>query len=350
MPDERSTKALLLNTLDILKQYSDERHRLSQEEIRQRLEIEYGMTVDRKAIKRNLMSLLDCGMDLEYTEVARKGKNGEDSTILTSWYLNRDITDAELRLLIDGLLFSKHIPYSQCKELVEKLAGLSNRYFKARLHHIHKLPEQTPVNKELFYTIETLDEAITTNRKVTFHSVRYGTDKKRHVTMDQSGKPIVHCVSPYQMSATNGRYYLICNRDKFDNAAHYRVDGISGIKLTDQPSRPMETVKGLENRLRLSDYMSEHLYMYAGETVPVTFRADKGIIGAILDWFGMNVVFSDETDSEVTVRLRTNEQAMQYWAMQYFEYVEVLKPASLREKLYNAAEVMRKKYGGVSRE
>jgi hypothetical protein len=103
-------KMLIINILDILKRYSDEEHRLSQKDILEILENEYFMKADSKAVKRNLINLIEFGNDIEYSESIRKGKSGEEEIIYTDWYLVRDFTDAELRLLIDGLLFSKHIP------------------------------------------------------------------------------------------------------------------------------------------------------------------------------------------------------------------------------------------------
>ena len=61
-------KLLILNILDILRKYSDEDHRLSQREIGEILKTEYGMTADRKAIRRNLSELLECGYPIEYSE------------------------------------------------------------------------------------------------------------------------------------------------------------------------------------------------------------------------------------------------------------------------------------------
>lgn len=156
---------LIMNILEILKKHSDENHRLNQKDIIDLLDSEYKMKVDRKAVKRNLMNLLDFGYELEYTETPRKNKKGEEEIIYSDWYLVRDFTDAELRLLIDSLLFSKHIPYSQCKELIEKLERLSNKYFKAKVKHIRNLPEKMPNNKQIFYVIEILDEAISKGKK-----------------------------------------------------------------------------------------------------------------------------------------------------------------------------------------
>lgn len=88
-------KTTIVSILNILKQYTDENHRLSQKEIAEILEREYGMRVDRKAIKRNLSSLIDAGYDIECSQTTRmiKNKDGSltESTILSDFYLERDL-------------------------------------------------------------------------------------------------------------------------------------------------------------------------------------------------------------------------------------------------------------------
>ena len=64
-------KLLILNILDILRKYTDEDHRLSQKEIADILKNEYDMKADRKAIRRNLLNLMDCGYNIEYSETIR---------------------------------------------------------------------------------------------------------------------------------------------------------------------------------------------------------------------------------------------------------------------------------------
>lgn len=331
-------KLLIMNILDILRKYSDENHRLSQKDIADRLQSEYNMTADRKSIKRNLMDLVDFGYEIEYTEITRKIPNAktgelEENVILSDFYLVREFSDSELRLLIDSVLFSKHIPYSQCKELVEKLEGLSNQYFLSRVKHIRTMPEDAPTNKQLFYTIETLDEAMTHGKQVEFVMNLYGLDKKLHPRLGKNGVPRRVTVNPYQIAAANGRYYLICNYEGYDNVIHCRMDRISDIRLLDTPRKPMKQVKGLENGLDLPRHMAEHIYMFAGPSVPVTFRFKKYLTGEIIDWFGKDVVFSDETEDEATARVTVNLDAMRRWALQYALHVQVLTPESLRDEV-----------------
>ena len=333
-------KLLIVNILEILKRYTDESHRLSQREIETLLKTEYGMKAGRKAVKRNLMDLLEFGYEIEYTETTRRVKNvktgeWEENTILTDFYLVHDFTDGELRLLIDGLLFSKHIPYSQCRQLVEKLEGLSNRYFRARVGHIRTLADTSPENRQLFFTIETLDEAISCGRQVAFHYLAYGTDKKVHPRRNSVGEVREYIVNPYQMAAVNGRYYLIGNYDKYDDVAHYRLDRIADIRMLDTPAKPARKVKGLENGLNLPQHMAEHVYMFTGESASVTFRLKKYLVSEVIDWFGSEIEFFDETQDEVSARVRVNLQAMRKWAMQYAVHTKILSPQSLVEQVKN---------------
>ena len=337
-------KMLIINILDILKRYSDEEHRLSQRDILEILENEYSTRADRKAIKRNLMNLIDFGYNIEYSESIRINKNGEEEIIYTDWYLEREFSDAELRLLIDGLLFSKHIPYSQCKELIGKLKGLSNKYFDVKVKHIRNLPEDMPANKQLFWTIEVLDEAISKKRQVSFVYNEYGIDKKLHPRKTEEGEVRKYVISPYQIVATNGRYYLICNYEKYDGISNFRVDKITDINLLESPGNPVEKLGGLEKGLNLPKHMAEHIYMLTGKSIPVKFRAERHIVGQIIDWFGQDVRFSEADGDTVEVYVTVNEQAMVFWALQYGTYVEVLEPALLREKVKAAVLEMVGKY------
>ena len=141
-----------------------------------------------------------------------------------------------------------------------------------------------------------------------------------------------YIVNPYQIAAANGRYYLICNYDKYDNVAHYRLDRITNIKLLPTPVKPMEQVKGLEHGFDLPKHMAEHVYMFPGESGPVTFRAKKYLLNDIIDWFGVVSPFSMRQEEEVSVRVRVNFAAMQRWRCNT-PPCEILSPASLAEQV-----------------
>lgn len=327
-------KAIIMNILDILRRYSDEDHRLNQRDVIDILRSEYGIQVDRKTVRRNILTLINCGYDIEYSESVRSVLNRktgkmEESYIWSNFYLVREFSDSELHLLIDGLLFSKHIPHGRCRELVEKLEGLSSIYFNSHIGNILMAPGSFPPNQQMFYTIEVLDEAISQKRKVSFNYVSFGQDKKLHKRLTEEGEPKEYVVSPYQMVAANGRYYLISNTDPHDDISHYRVDRIMDIQMLQEPLRSTNNVAGLENGLNLPKHMAEHLYMFSGESAPVTFKMKKHILNDVIDWFGTDIRFVDEDEEWLTARTEVNLRAMRIWSIQYGPYVKIISPQSL---------------------
>ncbi|MFT9057219.1 MAG: WYL domain-containing protein [Ethanoligenens sp.] len=194
-----SKRLMLLYVLEVLKRYSDAEHSLTQADIIQHICADYGMECERKAIARNILSLQEFGYDIAY-------ENG--------YYLReRTFEDSELRLLIDRILCSRQIPETQGKQLIEKLSALSSQYFKKSLRHVCNISEipHSP-NKELFYTVDVLDDAIEKKRQVRFFYSKFGLDKKPHRSHERKST-----MNPYQMVTANGRYYLIGNYDAYDS-------------------------------------------------------------------------------------------------------------------------------------
>lgn len=337
-------KLLIVNILEILRRYSDAEHRLSQRDISDILKTEYGMTADRKAIRRNLIGLMEAGYEIEYSESVRMVPNAktgdpEESCIWSDFYLVRDFTDGELRMLIDSVLFSGHIPYSQRKELVEKLERLSSRHFSSHMKHVHTVPDNLPENSQLFLNVELLGEAIAKGCKVVFRYLEYGTDKKQHVKRREDGSVREYVVNPYQMAAKEGKYYLICNYDKYDDISNYRVDRIADVKLLDEPVKPFESLPwAKERRLDLAEYMREHIYMFSSGNVKAKFRIVKPMISDVIDMFGKEVRFSDETDDTVTVTATVNEMSMLQFARSFAPDVVLLEPEFLAKKVKDTAE------------
>lgn len=340
MLSEQPKKLIIMNILDILRKYTDADHRLSQQDILRILREDYHMEIGRKAVKRNLDDLIDCGYEIEYTEEIRKKKNPrtgetEEVALTTDYYLERELTDSELHLLIDSVMCSRYIPHTQGKELVNKLEHLSNKYFRSRISHISVVSENAPQNRQLFLTIETLDEAISQGKKVEFRYQEYGTDKKLHLRKNKDGEERLYIVNPYRMVVVNGRYYLICSAFDYDNVSHYRLDRIRDISISEESVRPMNEIQGLEHGLDLPKHLAEHVNMLIGESVQVTFWFERGILNEIMDTFGNDILFTEEEEGRVKATVHVNEEAMQTWAEQHPTTVRVISPDKLVEDIRN---------------
>ena len=167
-----------------------------------------------------------------------------------------------------------------------------------------------------------------------FEYAEYHTDKKMHLKKREDGSVREYVVTPYQMAAQEGKYYLICNYDKYDDISNYRVDRIRNIQILEEKGKPFETLKWSGHQpMNLNEYMKEHVYMYSSENAFVKFRIVKAMISDVIDLFGKGVKFSEETDTHVSVSVHVNERAAEQFAKNYAPDVVILQPKRLRDKL-----------------
>ena len=159
--------------LQILQKHTDKDHVLTQQEILRLLEEEYELNLDRRSVKSNIEFLKDAGYEIE-TEGGYQ-------------LITRPLEDAELRMLIDSVLFSKYLSAKQADALTKKLRDMASKYFSDKLSHVSGLREmQYKDNQQLLYSLETISDAIDQRRKIHYTSSHYGTDFKRHPGTEHS--------------------------------------------------------------------------------------------------------------------------------------------------------------------
>jgi len=316
-------KMLPLMILDILRKRSDENHQLTQKKMIEYLKLDYGMECDRRSVKVNIDILKEFEYEIEY-------KNG--------YYLERrDFEDVELRLLIDTVLFSHNLTEEQASRLIDKLKKQASEHFKGKIRHILDLDKlQHGNNPVLMLNLDIISDAIEKKCQIEFTYQDYGTDGQLHPRREKS-----YHVNPYQMVISVGHYYLICQTIGYNDISHYRIDRMKNVSKTDITFHENPNVGGNFN---LPNHMAEHIYMLCGKTVHVTLRMSVDMMNDLIDWFGHNYRITKQKDSWIDVSVRTNENAMFYWALQYGPYVEVLEPKSLREKIRDSVINMQKKY------
>jgi len=252
----------------------------------------------------------------------------------------RKFDNAELRLLIDSVLFNKGISQKRARELIDKLKDFGGRHFSAKVKHVCNLPElQHTDNKQTMYALDALNDAIDKRKKVSFVYNSYGPDFQLHPRRKEP-----YIVNPYQIVANNGRYYLIGNYDKYDNVAHFRIDRMTNVCMLDERRKPVSKVTDFKNGFSLPKHMAEHIYMFSGKTVTVRMVAKKHLMDELVDWFGKDFKIRREFEEEMLVDVKCNKSAMKFWALQYGPYVNVLEPAELREEIKESIAEINAKY------
>ncbi len=73
--------------------------------------------------------------------------------------------DSELRLLIDGILASRHITASQRKDLISRVAKLGSSHFKPHGIDIESATGYLHRSQDLFLNIDLIEEAIQRGEK-----------------------------------------------------------------------------------------------------------------------------------------------------------------------------------------
>ena len=309
-------KLAILRIWQILLEHSDYNHPLTQEDIIKHLDEDYGIEMERKAIGKNIIALRDAGIDIE--------------SCRAGCYINsRTFEDSELRLLIDAVLQSRYITPHHSKELIEKLCSLSNKYFRSHVKNIYSVNEWNKTeNQALFYNIELIDEAIATGKQLQYDYNKYGIDAKLHKTSLQT-------ITPYQLILHNQRYYLMGHSERWKNLAFHRLDHISNMCICDQPATPITTIKGYENGIDFKQIASTLPYMYTDMPERIEFIVDDYIVDQVVDWFGKDIKMSKlpNDDKKVKVSLIASPNAMEHWALQYLNHVEIRKPKSLRARI-----------------
>ena len=319
-------KLALLRILEILQKNTDEAHPLTHNEIAEILLKEYGIEIERKAVGRNISLLLEADYDIVTT------KRGV--------YLNeRKYEPSEIRLLIDGVLSSKHIGVKHSCDLIEKLASEENKYFKKNIKHIHAVSDfEKTENNGVFYNVDTVHEAIENGKMVEYDYNKYGADKRLHKTSFQR-------ISPYQLILHNQRYYLMGYSSYWGHMCYHRIDRITNMIVSPRESVSIREVEGFENGINYKNLITSMPYMFSDAPETVEMLAVDWIIDQVIDWFGKDIKIEKSDKAGLyKITLKSSPTAMLFWAMQYTVECEILKPITLRDKICETINKAKEKY------
>lgn len=206
--------------MEVLKEYSDAEHILPMREIIAKMQSLYGIKIDRRTVYGAVALLIELGYDISLYE-----DNG------VGYYLReRELEPSEVLLLTDAVYSFQFIPARQTEQLVQKLQKQLSVHQRKKYCHLTVARQGHKTgNRQVFWNIEQLDEAITRKKKVTLDYLHYGYDKRQHPTA-------TYTLSPYEMVYTNEHYYLICVPDHDPHTRLYRIDRMADIRILGEPA------------------------------------------------------------------------------------------------------------------
>lgn len=301
---------------------------------------------------------------------------GSKKLQLRSLRYNQIFSFAELNQVIEGVLFLKSIDDESKEKIIRKLITLSSKNFPKYSPYISEntrtiskkiagVFEDSRVDEiALKNNLQVIRTAIEANKgaglKISFYFNRYDENKKLKARVDANGAKLRYVVNPYYIIMYNGKPYLICATEPHDNVAIYRIDLMSEItteikaslakdgKMISEKRRPKSEIKGLPmewNSKEASKFQTEHLYMYYGKPESISLKIDKDRYTLLHDYFGDRYQFVEHIDDTWDcIEVECVPDAMISWAMQCSDFVEVLQPESLRQRILGKCKSLAERY------
>lgn len=193
---------------------------------------------------------------------------------------------------------------------------MGSKYQTKAFSHLSMMkPEKLEPNQQLFFNIEILDEAISSQKKVEFNYYIFDTDLNKKAKRD--GK---YSASPYAIYWSNGQYYLLSSLDNHDGITHFRLDRIQDLSITEDVAKPAP--KGFNPY----EYASRAPFMFGGEVQNYTIRCKNTILQDVVDHFGDEIIIQESDEESFTAIVKATSGGMRLWAIHYIETCRVLSP------------------------
>lgn len=303
-------------------------------------------------------------------------KEGSEKLKLRELRYNQLFSFEELNQIVEAVLFLKNIDLATKEKLIKKLQKVTSVNYPRYSPFISETTGKISTNISNVYEDSRIDEVVVRKnleiirkaiesengigKKIAFHFNGYNEKKELVPRRKPSGEKMRYVANPYYVILYNGKYYLVCSVEPHDDVAFYRIDLMSDItdktkasvlnneKLVSEIRRPKRQVKGLPvewNDTIASEFQSEHMYMFFGESCRIRLKLDKDRYTLLHDYFGDRYTFIKHMDDRWDeVEVICVPKAMESWVLQCSDYVEVLEPLELRESILEKCKRLLERY------
>lgn len=298
-------------------QNTDEAHPLTNAEMMQILEDNYGMTTHRTTIPSDIDLLIKSGMEIEVIESKPK-----------KYYLNdyaRTFSLPELKMLVDAVASFKFITKKKSDELIEKIITLgtpsSVPSLKRNLWPEGRIKQE---NERIYFNIEAVNQAINEKKKIAFQYFQY--DVRKEQKLKHNGES--YKFSPYALVWNGDYYYMVGLSEKHDGIGTFRIDRLAKTpQILDEDAIPMP-----EN-FDIAEFTNGMLRMYNSERCDVELVCDNSVMDAIIDKFGIEAktYAYDMTSFKLEVNVAVNHVFFG-WVFGFGGLVKIKSPENIRQQ------------------
>ena len=216
------------------------------------------------------------------------------------WALaSRTFEVAELKLLVDAVQSSKFLSEKKSRALIKKLESLCSRHeAKALQRQVFVANRAKSMNESIYYTIDLLHTAISTDEQVRFQIAEWTPEKTVRYRRDGQ----LYERSPYALVWDDENYYLVA----YDHTAsppgirHYRVDKMANLSVLEESRLGKATFDGFD----MAQYAKQMFGMFGGAQQDVELRFAARLAGVVLDRFGKEVTLLPDGGSFFRVHVQ----------------------------------------------
>lgn len=328
MAKTRNQRFRLLTLARIFRDETDENHGLSLAQLEDRLK-EYGAESERKTMYSDIEALREAGIDIVASKQARN----------TKYFLaSREFEKPELYLLANAVASSKFISSRKSMQLIKKISAIAGKHEgKKLMRQITVSDRVKSTNESIYYTINSINEAIASGKKISFLYFNYNEKKKKAYHNDK--QPLV--ISPVALVWKDENYYVTGYYDKRRKHTDFRADRMEKVEILDEKSYK-------DPEFDLSDHCNRRFSMFGGKRSRVKLRFDNSLAGVVIDRFGLKTHFVDmgnmfEFDVEIDV-----SPTFYGWLFQFGNKAQIVGPPSVRNEFKQFIEDTLKLYGHTS--
>lgn len=324
MPQENCQKIKLLKLMEILRQETDEDHPLKTTAICEKL-IAMNIKCDRRTLHKDMKVLNEQGFEVMSLLIDHE----------RAYYIaDRSFSVPELKILIDAVQAASFVTDKKTAELIDKIAELggSNRaaILKDNIVHFNTRKHR---NECIYYNVDTIEEAIHTDKKIIFH----------YFDIDENGERVYrrdghhYVVEPVALVFNEDNYYLVTYSTRHEGTANYRVDRMDQVEIIDEDV----TEKAKELRESVAGYTESMFKMYGGQSEDVTLQFDQKLMGAVYDKFGEGTKMLRINDTTCVAAVKAQISPTFWgWLFQFGGRMIINSPETLKEEYKKQAQLL----------
>lgn len=298
-----------------MEQYTDEEHPLTTKQLIDKLQDEYGISAHRTTLTKDIAALQEFGVDIVTVH----------STQSKYFIGSRKFELPELKLLIDAVESSRFITSKKSESLIKKIHTLTSQGQVSKLKRNNYVIDRIkPDNEQIYYIVDTINDAINEGRQISFQYYDYSGLKKKIL----KNKGEIYKLSPYKLLWSGDYYYVLGFSKKKGKVINFRVD-----RIVSTPTILSDNAVQMPENFDLENFTKEVFFMYPGNEAVVELRCDNSLMKTMIDRFGEDVktLAYDMTSFKLIVEVSASPTFFG-WIFGFEGKVQILGPENIKEQ------------------